>query len=52
MAEGDTLPKLMDGKHMIGTFMSAVKDVPICRHNPKIPLTHCTTVVTVEFVLK
>ena len=28
MAEGDTLPKLMDGKNMISTFMSAEKDVP------------------------
>ena len=29
MAEGDTQSKLIDGKHMISTFMSAEKGVPI-----------------------
>ena len=29
MAEGDTQSKLIDGKHMTSTFMSAEKDVPI-----------------------
>ena len=52
MAEGDTLPKLMGGKHMISTFMSAGKDVPILlsqSNNSTYALCNCGNQV---FVLK
>ena len=47
VAEGDTLPKLMDGKHMISTFMSAEKDVSILSSHSTYALCNCSNQVAI-----